>query len=199
MSRLALNGWEPIGAIVSLRTASKRFRILPVKRTSDKMSGIKSLRGLATVLTRYVAARISKGIYTQKKTSSDVSQVQHLAHYTQQRAKHETPLVQSWCTWIETRHANPSPCIQENYMRMHKSFCLLSSKCSHILTLLQSLHTLSLVWGTHWSLLQEFRKNTVRDISDIWVSSGSLFWALGVLWVSFSLRSLSSYCQMNRW
>ena len=58
------------------------------------MSGIKSLRGLATVLTRYVAARISKGIYTQKK-SSDVSQVQHLAHYTQQRAKHETPLVQS--------------------------------------------------------------------------------------------------------
>ena len=32
-------------------------------------------------------------------------------------------------------------------MRMHKSFCLLSSKCSHILTLLQSLHTLSLVWG----------------------------------------------------
>ena len=67
MSRLALNGWEPIGAIVSLRTASKRLRILPVKRTSDKMSGIKSLRGLATVLTRYVAARISKGIYTQKK------------------------------------------------------------------------------------------------------------------------------------
>ena len=107
------------------------------------MSGIKSLRGRATVLTGYVTARISKGIYTQKKTSLDVSQVQHLAHYTQQRAKHETPLVQSWCTWIETRHANPSPCIQENYMRMHNFFCLLSSKLSHILTLLQSLHTFS--------------------------------------------------------